>query len=427
VDVSVCRDSDFNILREPVFPGGNYSVAFTVDDDGKATLVAFARQVGSRQGTATSCPCGSCGESGTLASGFRAEVRGTDQGNGMLFVTSARASNDLDPNDICGPASGSGPGTTPEPASGTTNEPASASTPAPTPKPSRILCFSGHSTVNVKDKGMTQMRSLSIGDEVLVQDGRYSKVYSFGHRHYDTSDSSAIDYVQIQTAGANAEPEPLEISEDHLLYVVHEGLGTTKLVRAGHIKVGDALFAVGNGATDDDVAAVRVASIRRIKRRGAFAPFTVSGDIVVNGVVASNYIALPLSDDELLLSASLDQQHSLQHLAHTPYRAFCTWVSSCEKETYNAKGFSKAVAVWLWILEWLNSQSRLVQSILLFLVFTVEKLLFLTRRRLVHTILAATVAYCFWKRTTKRTTCIFYRYAVKLEIEKAVAPHQATK
>lgn len=95
--MSVCWRSDFNMLRDPTSPGGLYTVAYTVDSSGKDLLLQLAREAGHPDFGCSTCTS----DSGTLEKGYRAEVRGTDLGNGLLQVTSARTSNNLAANEIC--------------------------------------------------------------------------------------------------------------------------------------------------------------------------------------------------------------------------------------------------------------------------------------------------------------------------------------
>ena len=216
-------------------------------------------------------------------------------------------------------------------------------------------CFSGRTTVHVQGKGITRMDAIEIGDAVLTADGTtYSKVYSRGHFAPDAE----TDYLQILVDGAT---EPLEVTEDHMLYVYREEdkKQASILLPAGDVQVGDFLV------PEHSRPQAQVKAVRTVKRRGAFAPFTVSGDIVVNGVVASNFIALPSSFQKYL---SFEQQHWMQHAAYTPYRLYCGWVG-CEDETYDdATGLSKAVTMWLPLLHWLELHSQVILPSFLYLV-----------------------------------------------------------
>ena len=101
-----------------------------------------------------------------------------------------------------------------------------------------------------------------------------------------------------------------------------------------------------------------MSSVNMVKRRGAYAPFTNTGDIVVNGVAASNYIALPPVLQNLL---SFKVQHWMQHVAYMPYRIFCGATGGCKQETYDeSTGLSKAVVVLIPLLRWLEYHIEMV-------------------------------------------------------------------
>ena len=240
-------------------------------------------------------------------------------------------------------------GPTPAPTTAPTPGPTMAPTPAldpPVAPPSTdventdpqdeeplFLCFSGRTTVNVQGQGTTRMDALKIGDSVLTAGGTYSKVYSFGH----SAPSADTLYLQIQ---ADSMSKPLEITTDHMIYKYNEDKKRKTFVPAGDVQVGDSLIMEQGLPT-------LVKTVRKVQRHGAYAPFTVTGDIMVNGVIASNYIALPAAFQK---SASFDLQHWIQHAAYAPYRLFCG-VFGCEDETYDdVTGLSKAVKMWLPVL-----------------------------------------------------------------------------
>merc|ERR1711920_1058180 len=99
-----------------------------------------------------------------------------------------------------------------------------------------------------------------------------------------------------------------------------------KFVPAQDVQVGDALLLLG----ETSVTTTRIHSIRTVSRRGAFAPFTKSGTIVVNGVVASNYIAY---ND----CWGVAQQQFLAHSYATLVRHLSSYYG---KETYTEQGIS---------------------------------------------------------------------------------------
>ena len=205
-----------------------------------------------------------------------------------------------------------------EPSYIVTDEPSVSPPKGPTPEPP---CFSGNNIVQVKGKGPTRMDTLKVGDFVSTKDGVFSKVYSFGHLHREIW----VEFLQINSS--------LEITPEHFLYTQQSGL-----LPAGKVKVGDAL--VTAQGTEQVVH-----SIRKVIRRGLYAPFTENGSITVSGVVASCYIRFPEGPvQKYLLFATQDW---MQHSALAPIRAFCALLG-CENETHHAStGYSKPVSFWM--------------------------------------------------------------------------------
>eukprot|EP00548_Thalassiothrix_antarctica_P008281 CAMPEP_0194130816 /NCGR_PEP_ID=MMETSP0152-20130528/1757_1 /TAXON_ID=1049557 /ORGANISM="Thalassiothrix antarctica, Strain L6-D1" /LENGTH=442 /DNA_ID=CAMNT_0038825433 /DNA_START=33 /DNA_END=1361 /DNA_ORIENTATION=- len=204
------------------------------------------------------------------------------------------------------------------------------------------LCFSAQNTIEIMGQGLIDMSFLEIGDYVRVQGGKFARVYSFGH--YEKSRSS--NYLQIQAAGIKT---PLEITKDHMVFIL-DGT-TTKSVPASSIKIGDSL-ATENGSS-------KVSKIDTVKRNGAYAPFTTSGDIIVSGIVASNYISM-IPQEEFGLPVTM------QWIAHTfkaPHRLVCAIsFNICKNETYT-KGLSNWIYVPYHIGKWLAHQNVVVKVV----------------------------------------------------------------
>ena len=159
-----------------------------------------------------------------------------------------------------------------------TSSPAPSDSPAPTQSPTRSreprICFSGETIVKTEGGKLISMDELRIGDKVLVDgDNQYETVYGFGHRDKNIK----ADYLKINT---NANTKPLVISKAHLLFI-EGGLA----VPASSLSVGDQVILDNNGLGT-------VTSINTAKSDGIYAPFTMSGTIVVNGIKASSFVAM---------------------------------------------------------------------------------------------------------------------------------------
>jgi len=209
-----------------------------------------------------------------------------------------------------------------------------------------VFCFPGTAQVTVQDKGVIAMNALALGDAVLTDQNTYERVYSFGH-----ADAKlwSDDYVQLRTAASG---NTVELSRDHMVFV--EG---GRALPAAHIKVGDALV-LASGSVDT------VESVRRVARQGAFAPFTPSGTIVVNGVKASSFVAF--QESEVLQFGGFSTGLTYQWIGQTfefPHRVWCTYVSDCMEEQY-VNGVSTWVALPHRMTLWFVDQGVMMQMLL---------------------------------------------------------------
>eukprot|EP00547_Thalassionema_nitzschioides_P010379 CAMPEP_0194227292 /NCGR_PEP_ID=MMETSP0156-20130528/42783_1 /TAXON_ID=33649 /ORGANISM="Thalassionema nitzschioides, Strain L26-B" /LENGTH=1232 /DNA_ID=CAMNT_0038959771 /DNA_START=56 /DNA_END=3754 /DNA_ORIENTATION=- len=222
----------------------------------------------------------------------------------------------------------------------------------PPPPAGFAFCFSGSSLVEVQGKGAIKMEDLVLGDAVQVSTDKYEPIYSFGHKSVK---SSAI-FLQIATEGSRP---PLEISPDHMV-----GIEGGNYIPASLVKKGDRLLT----ASENQLAVVT--SIKPVVRNGVFAPFTVSGTLVVNGIVASNYIAYQGS--EYLKIGKIETPLSYQWVAHT-FNSVHRLAVSLEigGETYTAEGVSQWVDVPHQMMTWVLEQHTLLSAILIGLALAV--------------------------------------------------------
>ena len=214
------------------------------------------------------------------------------------------------------------------------------------------ICFDGESTVQVKGvDAPVAMDDVKIGDYVLADNGEYDLVYSFGH--YGPSEKAT--FLSVTT---DSLPEPLKISEDHLLFI--ETASGRKSIPASNLLPGNQLIMAEGALTT-------VESIKFVKSSGVYAPFTMSGKIVVNGIVASSYVTMQSESDTLIVAgwkSPLTYQW-LGHVLQTPHRMLCrlSW-SQCQSETYAANGVSNWVKSSLDLSVWFLNQGTLLSSLL---------------------------------------------------------------
>uniref|UniRef100_A0A7S0T498 Hedgehog protein Hint domain-containing protein n=1 Tax=Erythrolobus madagascarensis TaxID=708628 RepID=A0A7S0T498_9RHOD len=130
-------------------------------------------------------------------------------------------------------------------------------------------CFPHDATVELESGERKWMEFVQVGDRVRVGREEFSEVYFWGHRD---SLKSSDSFVTITAANA----VQVTMSRGHLLYANGE------LTRADLVRAGDVL--------ESESGAVVVERVERnVLRKGLYAPHTVHGDIVVDGVVASTY------------------------------------------------------------------------------------------------------------------------------------------
>lgn len=142
--------------------------------------------------------------------------------------------------------------------------------------------------------GPKTMSQLRVGDSVRSVDGSgkatYDEVYFFGH----ADSSSSIDYVNLKLSGNDA---PLQISSKHFLPTCPNHGERCKW--ADHIHTyaqklhpGDYVWI----STAEGSSLSEVLESSTVVKDGLYNPYTLSGKIVVNGVVASAHSNWILDD-----------------------------------------------------------------------------------------------------------------------------------
>lgn len=128
-------------------------------------------------------------------------------------------------------------------------------------------CFPGDTTVRLSDGNHVRMDALKVGDWVLGANGTYVRIFGFSHR-----DPWAVrQFVRLETARGHT----LTATRGHYIWV------DDRLVAAGSIRIGD--HVLSNGSPD------MIVGIRSHLSKGLYNPHTLSGNIVVDGILASTY------------------------------------------------------------------------------------------------------------------------------------------
>jgi hypothetical protein len=141
--------------------------------------------------------------------------------------------------------------------------------------------------------------------------------------------------------------------------------GKSNPVRADSIQVGDML----RGESGDK----KVTKIRRVKRNGGYAPLTPNGSIVVDGIVASNYISLQSNAAEYVyfFGAAILSHQQFAHMLTSPVRLMCMGISAHLCSGYDEDGKPYPISTVLNLLFWVDDQDN---SFLQGLVFVLARL-----------------------------------------------------
>lgn len=243
-------------------------------------------------------------------------------------------------------------------------------------------CFSGINTVHVKGRGTITMDQLQIGDYVRVGMNQYSQVYSFSHRDRNRK----AEFLQIHLDGMDtASTTPLELSPDHMVFV--SGVP----VRGSDVKVGDIL---GNH---------KVSRIELIHRRGLYAPVTIAGEILVSGVLASNYVAIL---DRLPPRVLHVGSHTL-----TGFHRMVCWMNFdvCMKESY-VDGISSFIYYAVELVKTLNTFDLFFQLAAAIFIFPFIILAFSIQQTYLPILV---IMLIFWLRRSHRMMTSFKIYSCK--------------
>ena len=139
-------------------------------------------------------------------------------------------------------------------------------------------CYPGSAIIYDSNFRARRIESLQVGDEVLVitKNGIQSDpVITFIHRQPEVVEG----FLKIVTT----KEKILLITADHLLFVELTGQATA--IPARDVKVGDTVYVRGSHGSEKDL----VRSISTVYEKGAYAPVTLSGTILVNDVHTSCY------------------------------------------------------------------------------------------------------------------------------------------
>jgi len=184
------------------------------------------------------------------------------------------------------------------------------------------FCFSSQNTVEVEGVGTIPMNELKIGDSILVDENKYERVYSFGHR----SDNIPTKFLSITTTDG----EKLELTQSHLVFVKEKNDDSTiTTIPASELKRGMQLLHKNNKNKEDES---KIKSITTVQRKGMYAPFTPSGTIIINNrFKVSTFVAIDDSATVQLFGGIMELSYqTISQFFESPRRLACRYIG-CEK------------------------------------------------------------------------------------------------
>lgn len=137
----------------------------------------------------------------------------------------------------------------------------------PSPEDEEPVCFPSDSRIRLRDGRNIRMDELEAGSHVHIGDGKTSKVFLFTHRQSNVK----ANFVRIHTASGHR----VSLTPGHYLYA------NGRLTAAVAVREGDQL--------DSEDGVTTVVRTERISLIGLYAPHTIHGDIMVDGVRVSGY------------------------------------------------------------------------------------------------------------------------------------------
>jgi len=143
------------------------------------------------------------------------------------------------------------------------------------------LCFPADAQVQLESGKTTEMMHLKVGDRVLTGDGTYQDVYFFAHETLGV----VVQYVALTLESK----EILMATAAHYLPVSAACDGKMQHMTASQVKQHMCLVSSKHGLQP-------VTKVEAVQKLGIYNPYTMSGDIVVNGVLASSHSSWFLDD-----------------------------------------------------------------------------------------------------------------------------------
>lgn len=221
-----------------------------------------------------------------------------------------------------------------------TTTPPVARTPTPS-KPQPAVCFPASARVTLYDGSkagkQVLISELNVGDKVLsvepsTGEVQFSDVYLWGHKDAE----SVATFYTLTTASGKS----IQLSKEHYVYVSEASsasIADAVPLTPGFLKVGHSLWTY-----EGEMTCSPIVSIELSEEKGLYAPFTLNGTVIVNGVYASSY-AVPMPaflNTPNIVSAAPSVWHTMLAPVRAAYFANgAEWVAEVSKP-YEASGWA---------------------------------------------------------------------------------------
>jgi len=148
-----------------------------------------------------------------------------------------------------------------------------------------FVCFPGDSNVLLSNNQNVKLTDLKVGQSVASYGGNtqsFSEVYTF----LDYQKEVYLDFLELHYLEDNGKSGKMALSFEHLILAKRSG--PANFVQAKDVRIGDYIFKNFNGT----VSPVIVSDITVGKYKGAIAPATMDGTVIVNDIVVSSYAVI---------------------------------------------------------------------------------------------------------------------------------------
>eukprot|EP00928_Gymnodinium_smaydae_P030220 TRINITY_DN2252_c0_g1_i4.p1 TRINITY_DN2252_c0_g1~~TRINITY_DN2252_c0_g1_i4.p1 ORF type:complete len:669 (+),score=101.20 TRINITY_DN2252_c0_g1_i4:58-2064(+) len=202
----------------------------------------------------------------------------------------------------------------PSPPSWSSPSPPSWSSPAPAPAPSSS-CFPPDAQVRLESQVDKAIASLAPGDALYDEAGMKND-YLFDFHEDDAGRVGAmVSYLRIEHS-LQKEGRPLLITKDHLLFAcTDETICEKEVMPAGELAAGTH-FVLALSTENGSLVPSKITSVEAVVRQGFAGPFSSSGTLIVEGVLASSYALLSDRQVSLWKRGPAWLRKNTQNIAH---------------------------------------------------------------------------------------------------------------